>query len=798
MAVHSIAHDIRKLVFLPLGTLVIVAAAFLLKAHLDAQAAAEIARWEELHAGTDALEAQFMAAKRAEMNFLLTHDMAEAERHAEVLKRLTAQVDEIESRIAGLESRATDSLAALREPLQRYGSAFGVLLDRNETLGLDRSGGLEGEVREAIEAAERPLSRGSAPILRRLTLEMQVHQNDFFLTGNPIHLERLNAVIDAFRARPSAEFPSSMRREEALSALESYQIAMWRYATTYRQERAARRDVVSFLADIEPRLDDAVVAIEDEVTARKAEIAATNRRLLYVCIGLVLATLVAALLFSVRVARRLREPWHQTAQVICSLAEGRADAGMANVRYTEVTDVAAAIARFRDRVLAREKEAADERETARRAAEHEAAEYERIRSEEKERTAAESLALREAQLAKENAVVEEISAVVVACAEGDFGQRLDPEGKEGAIADICGGLNRIGEVTERNLNEVRTALEALAAGQLDHRMTGSGAGIFEVMRETVNATAESLATVIGRIDRSSRTIDHSAAELASAAADLSDRTERNAASLEETAAATSALSSAVGETADTAELANGNICEMRERVRASHVVLERTVAAMHGIRDASAEISKITHLIDDIAFQTNLLSLNAGVEAARAGEAGKGFAVVATEVRDLARRSAAAARNISDLIADSARQVDNGGKLVDDLGAALADISEGVDRTAERMDGIALSAKQQACTISEIDASTAALGDETQANAVIFENTAAATEALHAQAAALAAIVSAFEGIPVLSDEVAAEGRRGVYSGMATKEDEARFARDAAEISERADWPGSAKNVFAV
>jgi methyl-accepting chemotaxis protein len=287
---------------------------------------------------------------------------------------------------------------------------------------------------------------------------------------------------------------------------------------------------------------------------------------------------------------------------------------------------------------------------------------------------------------------------------------------------------------------------ALASGKLNVRMAGEYSGIFQDISETMNTTTETLDVIVGQIKSSGKTINLSSNELTHASSDLAARTEKNAASLEETAAATEELSASVKSTSSTASDVSNEVGTMKTRVDDSIMVVAKTVEAMDGIRNASAEITKITDLIDDIAFQTNLLALNAGVEAARAGESGKGFAVVATEVRELAARSSDAAKSISALIAESAQQVEKGGGLVDDTRASLQNILQSVDGIVDGVETITKSAQQQAATVSEIANTTSELDKATQSNAAMFEETTAAIQALQQEAQTLSGIVDTFTG----------------------------------------------------
>jgi methyl-accepting chemotaxis protein len=256
---------------------------------------------------------------------------------------------------------------------------------------------------------------------------------------------------------------------------------------------------------------------------------------------------------------------------------------------------------------------------------------------------------------------------------------------------------------------------------------------------------DSLVDIIGQVRAGSKTIAQASAEIAAGNLDLSGRTEQQASTLEETASSMEELTGTVKKNADSARQANElALSASQVAVKGGDVVAE-VVTTMTSINESSKKIVDIIGVIDGIAFQTNILALNAAVEAARAGEQGRGFAVVATEVRNLAQRSAAAAKEIKTLIGDSVDKIDTGAKLVNEAGATMLEIVDSVKRVTDIMGEISVASQEQTSGIEQVNVAIGMMDTVTQQNAALVEQAAAAADALETQAGNLARVVSVFK-----------------------------------------------------
>lgn len=302
-------------------------------------------------------------------------------------------------------------------------------------------------------------------------------------------------------------------------------------------------------------------------------------------------------------------------------------------------------------------------------------------------------------------------------------------------------------VSRTILKPLDRALEvanAIAGGDLSHRFEASAWDETGQLMRALQQMTANMAAAVTDIGAHVDSIRGAAGEIAAGNIDLSSRTESQASSLEETASTMEELTSTVKQNAEHADHANRLAGAATEIAVRGGKVVAQVVDTMASIQASSGRIADIIGVIDGIAFQTNILALNAAVEAARAGAQGRGFAVVATEVRHLAQRSAAAAREIKALIDDSVGKVEQGSKLADEAGEAMGDIVTSVELVAEIMGGIATASQQQSASIEQVNQAVGQMDEITQQNAALVEQAAAAAESLHQQADRLMQAVSVF------------------------------------------------------
>ncbi|MBB1250615.1 HAMP domain-containing protein [Rhizobium sp. G21] len=353
--------------------------------------------------------------------------------------------------------------------------------------------------------------------------------------------------------------------------------------------------------------------------------------------------------------------------------------------------------------------------------------------------------LEAARRARNDELQARMSEVVAAAAAGDFSRRIDKDFGDANLNAVANNVDLLLAGVDAGITEMRAVMANLAEGVLTRSMNGRYNGAFAELQGNVNGTMESLKRTIREVLATSDSINGNINELGSSTNDLSRRTEQQAAALQETSTALKEITGVVRTATDRAQEAASMVTQAKDNAARAGQVVGQAIDAMGRIEQASQEISQIINVIDEIAFQTNLLALNAGVEAARAGEAGKGFAVVAQEVRELAQRSANAAKDIKALITKSGDEVQTGVQLVQATGSALTEIEQRVYSINSHIHSIAHSASEQATSLHEINQAVNQIDNVTQQNAAMVEETSAATMKLASEADRLVELISRFQ-----------------------------------------------------
>lgn len=338
-----------------------------------------------------------------------------------------------------------------------------------------------------------------------------------------------------------------------------------------------------------------------------------------------------------------------------------------------------------------------------------------------------------------------VATLIERASAGDLEARLDTEVLEGFYKKLGEGINSLLTTSGSAIGEIALLLERVATGDLMQTIESEYEGTFGKLRDDANATVSKLRELVTNIQQSSETINVAAKEIASGNQDLSSRTEEQASSLEETASSMEQLTTTVKQNAENARQANELAAGAQLVAEKGGAVVAQVVSTMGSIHQASSKIADIIGVIDGIAFQTNILALNAAVEAARAGEQGRGFAVVATEVRSLAQRSAAAAKEIKGLISDSVERVESGNKQVDHAGRTMEEVVASIKRVAKIVTDISDASREQSQGIEQVSQAVSQMDEVTQQNAALVEEAAAAAESLEEQAGALSSLVAVFK-----------------------------------------------------
>ncbi len=642
---------------------------------------ADEARYQELGRSVDEIDAQIQRAAISVERFLAKPSPETAVPYREAVQTASEQLRALGPVLADRGLSGSDDLD---QKIATYAGAFETLFAAVEQLGFTPVTGLRGAMQTAVDKVEKLTLDVENADLKASMLTLRKHEKDFMLWRDPASLDLFQGEVPNFKAHLKKTYPPGPKRMKVAEALDMYVIAFRLFSEGSLRDLDARQALSSAGTDVESGLQSLISALTDALAKTQAHSETARASNQALGIGAVAGAASLILLTVWLVGRSISRPVRAITEAMRRLADGDTAHSVAHLdQPNEIGAMIRAIEIFR-------------------------------------RSAIERIHLEEAADAARGAAAEERVRLQQE-AETNARERLQQ-----ATAGLAVGLKR------------------LAAGDLTVSLDTVFAAEFEGLRSDLNQTVAGLRELMGGIDAVSQAIDAGSRDINAEAVELAERSMSQVAALEETAAALDQIAHNVQQSTRLSH-------EARNAVRSVNASMEKTgslvvdaVEAMARIEESSRSIASIIGVIDEIAFQTNLLALNAGVEAARAGEAGKGFAVVAHEVRELAQRSANAAKEIKSLIDRSGSEVAGGARYVRETGAALGDIGREVQSIQQFMESIASAAIEQSAAIGSVNDAVTGMDQATQQNSALVERNQIAVAGLEDQAFRLRELVNRF------------------------------------------------------
>ncbi len=680
-------------------------------------------------AGLDALTLEeATAAEQASLLVEAEGLLNDAHGHVVELSFLADQssIDSAEAAIAELEKHipAFGFEPGIQAGLEKLPAAAREIVSAATALGLDETSGLTGSMNAAVEKLQGVLDEQTGngvnaweSVAQLLTIRR--HEKDFVARHDAKYIEDFNASVSAFETQLASSWLTDAVKTSLLENLKVYSDAFATFSTS-KLDMLAKVDAFSTSEqEIHAQLEQMMLDYEANAAERKAALDGKWDEFGLAILIVIAVAAVGSIAMALLIGASIERPLTRLNTIMRSLADGDLGVEIAGAdRGDEIGEMARTVEVFREnavkvRDMGEEEIAASQRRASERAG-----------------------MMQELQRA--------FGEVVDAAIAGDFSRRVTAEFPDAELNALARSVNGLVETVDRGMTESGEVLSALAHTDLTQRVTGNYQGAFERLKRNTNAVADRLVEIVTQLRQTSAGLKTATGEILSGANDLSQRTTKQAATIEETSAAMEQLAQTVTDNANKAEEASQKSHAVSQAAEDGGKVMADANQAMERITNSSAKISNIIGMIDDIAFQTNLLALNASVEAARAGEAGKGFAVVAIEVRRLAQSAAEASSEVKALIEQSGEEVSGGTRLVAEASEKLALMLDGIKSNNALMVGIAKENREQASAIEEINIAVRQMDEMTQHNAALVEQTNAAIEQTESQASELDRIVEVF------------------------------------------------------
>lgn len=712
----KIAHRMMLLTITGGILFLLLGAGYFVSSSISASVKKEEQRFASIDRTANQLKALILDRRDVEKEFFLEPSL-------ELIEAINNNFDAIGQKLVDLHALAKeqaflDELDAIDAQLKERDTLFELTSNNFVELGLSETEGVRGSLRAAVKDAEAELVRANLEVLTIKVLMMRRHEKDFMLRGDAKYLDELDARVAEFNLQIGWTPLADDKKKLVTELIGKYQTEFHTFVEKSMQTQASRDQLAELYTLMLPNIDDMLASANEGVENAIANLEAVDRSATIVFIGVIAFALAFMIAAGLLIGRSIARPLNKLATVAEELGQDNLKVEIDDdSTNTEIGMLTRALVIFKENAIKVAELGAEE-------------------------------AARQREIVKRTEMMERLQAsfadVVGAAAAGDFSQRVDENVPDQELVKLARSVNHLVNTVDSGLKATGEVLASLANTDLTKRVEGNFEGAFAQLKNDTNRVAERLTDVVSQLRETSRSLKSATGEILAGANDLSERTTRQAATIEETSAAMEQLAETVLENAKEAELASENANRVKSTAEEGGEVMRQATSAMERITESSKKISNIIGMIDDIAFQTNLLALNASVEAARAGEAGKGFAVVAVEVRRLAQSAAGASSEVKALIEQSSVEVQGGTKLVAQAAASLTAMLEAARSNNESMVAIAQKSRSQATSIEEINTAVRDMDEATQHNAALVEETNAAIEQTEAQANELDRIVDVF------------------------------------------------------
>lgn len=641
-------------------------------------------------ANITAIKIGFLLERRNEKDFLLHLDQTYVKRHNDTANKILPLFGKLETS----QNNASNSklIREIETGFSSYISQFKKAVQLWETIGFTHNLGLRGNLRDAVHKIEGELNAFNQSKLTAIMLMMRRHEKDFILRLDPSYLNRMSESQAEFKTTlVKASLPTEIKSNISTN-LEIYIKGFDGVSAALLEQVDAKSNMNKLYAEVSPKIDQIsqqIFAAAKATTMHMQTNSADTFKLMTTSLAIIIFLVLAMTLL---IGHAISSPVISITNAMKRLAGGDLDTDLpAKGRNNEIGEMINAVHVFKENGLKVQSMDKDKQQNAKASA----------------------------QMMEDLGV--SFGQVVDAAISGDFSGRVSTDFADEELNQLASSVNNLVSTVDNGLSQTGEVLAALAQSDLTQRVDGNFHGAFAKLKDDTNLVAGNFSNIINSLRHSSASVKNASGKIQNSSIVLSGRTEQQASSVEETAAAVEEITATVKVSTERAEEAGRVVAKTKTDAERSGVVVGQAVDAMVRIENSSSEISNIIGVIDEISFQTNLLALNAGVEAARAGEAGLGFAVVAQEVRDLAQRSAKAAKEIKTLINTSGDEVKIGVKLVNQTGSVLSSIVTEVHEIDQHVVAIVDAARKQSSGLQEINQSINTIDENTHQSAAMAE-----------------------------------------------------------------------------